>query len=267
MKYKDLFSAEKSLIACIHLLALPGSPRFEGSMKKIINAALRETEVFNQNGIDGLIIENFRDNPFYPDQLPPETIASMTAVTREIVRVFKGPVGVNALRNDAKSGLAIATAAQAHFIRVNVHIGAAVTDQGIIQGKAYETLRLRKILNDRLLIFADVAVKHASPLGNRNIVEETRDLALRGMADAIIVTGNHTGGQANPEEIKQVKSATELPVLIGSGVTKENIHSYFKLANGFIVGSNFKKDGNADHEVEEERVRSFMSVIKTIENG
>jgi uncharacterized protein len=265
MKFKDIFSTEKSLIACIHLLALPGSPRFDGSMKKIIDTAVREAEIFSQFGIDGLIVENFRDNPFYPDQLPPETIAAMTVVTNEVVRIFKGPVGVNALRNDAKSALAIATASQAHFIRVNVHIGAAVTDQGIIQGKAYETLRLRKILNDRLLIFADVAVKHASPLGSRTIIEETKDIALRGMADAIIVTGNQTGGNADPEEIKMVSDHTDLPVIIGSGITKENITEYYNLANGFIVGSYFKKDSKADNEVEADKVQAFTSVFRSLQ--
>ncbi len=114
----------------------------------------------------------------------------MTVVTNEITKVFKRPIGINVLRNDAKAAMAIATACDIQFIRVNVHIGAAVTDQGIIEGKAFETLRLRKSLNSDVLIFADVAVKHASPLGNRSITEETKDLSERGMADAIIVSGS-----------------------------------------------------------------------------
>lgn len=267
MNFKDLFPTRKPLIGCIHLAPLPGSPGYAGSMKKVIETAVWEAELFNKYEIDGLIVENFRDNPFYPDNLPPETIAAMTAVTQEIVKVFPRRVGVNALRNDARAALAIATASGAHFIRVNIHIGAAITDQGIIEGKAHETLRLRKLLNDQVLIFADVAVKHASPLGNRTIIDETKDLTLRGMADAIIVTGNQTGGQADTDEIKKVIENTSLPVLIGSGITDSNLPEYFNLADGYIVGSYFKKDGKANNQVEENRIQKFTTVFQSLNNS
>lgn len=267
MNFKDLFPTRKPLIGCIHLASLPGSPGYEGSMKKVIETALWEAELYNKYGVDGLIVENFRDNPFYPDKLPPETIAAMTSVTCEIVRTFTRPVGVNALRNDARAALAIATASGAYFIRVNIHIGAAITDQGIIEGKAHETLRLRKLLNDQVLIFADVAVKHASPLGNRTIVDETKDLTLRGMADAIIVTGNQTGGQADTNDLKKVLENTFLPVLIGSGITDDNLSEYFNLANGFIVGSYFKKEGKTSSQVEENRIQKFTAVFQALTNS
>ena len=267
MKFSELFSTHKPLIACIHLLALPGSPRYGGSMKKIIETAVREAEIFSKNGIDGLIVENFRDNPFYPDALPPATVAAMTAATQEVVKVFSGPVGVNALRNDASAALSIAVASEARFIRVNIHVGAAITDQGIIEGKAHETLRLRKILNDQILIFADVAVKHASILGNRTIIDETKDLSTRGMADAIIVTGKQTGVEANLEEINNVKENTTLPVLIGSGITDRNIREYFSLSDGFIVGSFFKKDGIADNGIEEHRIQKLITTYRSIKQS
>ncbi len=264
MTFNDLFKNKKPLIGCIHLLALPGAPGYQGSMKKVIETAVREAEIFYKYGIDGLIIENFRDHPFYPDALPPSTIAAMTAVTCEVVKVFSGPVGVNALRNDAKSALSISAASEAQFIRVNVHIGAAVTDQGIIEGKAHETLRLRKNLDERILILADVAVKHASYLGNRTISDETNDLSTRGMADAIIVTGAHTGGEANAGELALIKKCTNLPVLLGSGITLENIEKFYNLADGFIVGSYFKKNGTANNLVEENRVKKFLEIYRLL---
>lgn len=266
MNFNDLFPIRKPLIACIHLDSLPGSPGYEGSMKKVIESAIWEAAIFNKYGIDGLIVENFRDNPFYPDQLPPETIAAMTAVTQEIVKVFPRPVGVNALRNDARSALAISTASGACFIRVNIHIGAAITDQGIIQGKAHETLRLRKQLNEQVLIFADVAVKHAAPLGNRTIIDETKDLSTRGMADAIIVTGNQTGGQTDILDLQKVKENSALPVLIGSGVTDKNLKEYYNLADGFIVGSYFKEEGRASNRVEENRVQLLTGVFRSLKS-
>jgi uncharacterized protein len=264
MKFKNLFSFPKPLIACIHLMPLPGSPRYAGAMKPVIDAAMKEATIFTKHGVDGIIIENFRDNPFYPDKIPPETIASMTVVTTEIKRIFPGPVGINALRNDASAAISIAAATEVQFIRVNVHVGAAVTDQGIIQGRAFETLRLRKALDPRILIFADAGVKHASPLGTRTLSEEVQDLAMRGMADAIILTGTNTGSVANPNEINNAKQITHLPVLVGSGITKENLELFYPIADGMIIGSYFKSEGQAENEVNEERVRTLMALYTNL---
>lgn len=264
MDFFDLFKNKKPIIACIHLMPLPGSPGYEGNMSKIIKQALTETTVLKNNKVDGLIIENFRDYPFYPDQLPPESIAALAAVAQEVIKNFPGPVGVNALRNDAHSALAIAVATDAQFIRINVHTGAAITDQGLIQGKAHNTLRLRNNLKAKnILIFADVAVKHASPLGKRNIELETHDLTERGLADAIIVSGNLTGALTDVDELKLVKQSTHLPILIGSGTTPNNLNSLYTDADGFIVGSYFKKDGKASNFIEEKRVQEFMKFYKT----
>ncbi len=259
MKFSDLFIKQKPVIACIHLMPLPGSPLYEGSMEAVIKTALEETEVFKKYNIDGLIVENFRDMPFYPDDLPAETIAAMSSVTREIVKAFPGPVGVNALRNDATAAMAIAVATGARFIRVNVHTGAAITDQGIIQGKAYETLRLRATLKSDVQIFADVNVKHATQLGNRSIALETRDLTERGLANAIIVSGDLTGSEAKTEDVEEVRQNTHLPVILGSGATPENLHSFIPNIDSLIVGSYFKKDGKAANQVNEARVKKFMA--------
>jgi len=262
MNFNKLFPNNKPLIGCIHLLPLPGSPGYSGNMKNIFNQALIEAEIFKSHKVDGLIVENLRDIPFYPDHVPAETIASMTIVTHEIKKIFNGSIGLNVLRNDAKAALAIAAACEVQFIRVNVHLGAAVTDQGIIEGRAFDTLRLRSSLNSDVLIFADVAVKHASPIGNRSIEDETKDLSVRGLADALIVSGSYTGGEANTKEINIIKQNTDLPVIIGSGITADNLSNYFSLADGFIVGSYFKADGKANYQIEESRVRTFMEKFR-----
>ena len=264
MKFTDLFTENKPVIACIHLMPLPGSPLYEGSMEAVIKTALKETEIFIKYNIDGLIVENFRDMPFYPGVLPAETIAAMSSVTREIVKVFPGPVGVNALRNDAGAALAIAVATGARFIRVNVHTGAAITDQGIIQGKAHETLRLRTALKSGVLIFADVNVKHATPMGNRSIALETRDLTERGLADAIIVSGDLTGSEAKTEDIDEVRQNTHLPIILGSGATAGNLPVFLPKIDSLIVGSYFKKEGKAANQVEEKRVKRFMEVCFSV---
>jgi hypothetical protein len=188
----------------------------------------------------------------------------LAAIGRELIKKTNVPVGVNALRNDAESAIAIATASGADFIRVNVHMNAVVSEQGIIQGASHRTLRLRSTLKSEVLIFADVGVKHAAPLADRGLPIETRDLTERGMADAIIVSGEMTGEEAKPSDVDVVKQHTHLPVLIGSGVTPENIHRVYHRADGFIVGSYFKKDGKGNNFVEDRRVRTFMAQIEKL---
>lgn len=258
-KFCKLFPS-KPVIACIHLPALPGAPMYDGDMNFIYEKALEEAKFFENSGVNGLIIENFRDKPFYPDQVPPETIASFAAVGREIVKSISIPVGINVLRNDAHAAIAIATAIQAQFIRINVHMGAVVGDQGIIQGQSYHTLRLRSSLKSDVLIFADVGVKHAAPLVARGFDVETKDLCDRGLVDAIIVSGALTGVETKLEDLESVKKCSTVPVLIGSGMTPDNFKS-LQHADGYIVGSYFKQNGCANNNIEQERVKKFLKII------
>jgi membrane complex biogenesis BtpA family protein len=267
MAFNDLFGMKKPVIACVHLLPLPGAPRFTGDMHAVYDAALHEAEIFRRQGVNGLIVENFRDKPFYPGRVPAETVAALAAVTREVVKATGLPVGVNALRNDALSAVAVATAAEAHFVRVNVHMGAVVSEQGVIQGSSHETLRLRAALHSKVLIFADVGVKHAAPLADRGLAAETKDLAERGMADAVIVSGEITGAETKPEDVDVVAAHTRLPILIGSGTTPVNLLKVFAKAAGFIVGSYFKKDGKGENPVEEKRVKAFMNKVNSLAGG
>ena len=261
MTFHDLFPNEKPIIACIHLLPLPGAPLFDGNINALYEHALQETEIFKRNGVQGLIIENFRDKPFFPGKVPPETIAALSGISREIIKSFDKPVGINVLRNDGEAALAIATAIGASFIRINVHMGAIVSDQGIIQGESHKTLRLRAALKSKVLIFADVGVKHAAPLASRGLAMEAIDAQHRGLADALIVSGELTGAATKLEDINVVRENSSLPILIGSGATSENIHEYYNKVDGLIVGSYFKKAGKGNNFVEETRVAQFMKTI------
>ncbi len=262
MTFNELFASPKPLIAVIHLLPLPGAPRYDGHVRAVYDAALREAEIFTRNGVDGLLVENFRDMPFYPDRLPPESVAALAAVTREVVKSTSLPVGVNALRNDAEAALAVATACEAHFMRVNVHLDVAVSDQGLLQGAAHQTMRLRAALRSNVLVFADVAVKHAAPLRDRGLAVHTRDLTERGLADGIIVSGAYTGAPTPLQELDLVRQNTRLPVLIGSGVTPENLPQIAPKVDGLIVGSYFKQGGNAEEVVDETRVKRLVQALR-----
>lgn len=262
MHFQDLFGTKKQLFGCLHLLALPGAPFYQGKMSDVYDRALQELEIYKRHGIDAVIIENFRDKPFYPGKVPSETVAALTAVGREIVKKAKMPVGINVLRNDGETAIAIATAIEAQFVRINVHMHAVVSEEGIIQGVSHHTLRLRSNLNSDVMIFADVGVKHAAPLAGRGLVSEAKDLAERGFVDALIVSGDRTGEAARVEDVDLVKRNTRLPVLVGSGITRQNLPLFFDRADGFIVGSFFKEGGQGNHFVDEQRVHAFCEAFK-----
>lgn len=258
-----IFPTPCPVIACIHLQPLPGAPRFE-SMHAVYQTALAEAEIYARQGVDGLIVENFHDAPFYPNAVPAETVAAMAAVVRELVRAHTFPIGVNVLRNDAHAALAIATACEAAFIRVNVHLGAVVADQGILQGQAHETLRLRRQLGSQALIFADAGVKHASPLAGRGLAAEAHELAERGKVDALVVSGAFTGAETSLADLRTVAEVAKLPILVGSGTTEANLPELFAHSQGLIVGSTFKRDGFVENPLDEARVASFMQRVQQL---
>lgn len=264
LTFQDVFPQSKPLIACIHLMALPGAPLYGGDLKAIYRRAVEEAEIFQRAGVDGLIIENFMDVPFFPDRVPSETIAVMAGVAREVRRAVSIPIGINVLRNDADAALSVAIAAEAQFIRVNVHNGAMLTDQGIVQGQAYLTARKRAALGADVLVFADVAVKHAAQIAELGLDIQARDLAKRSLADALIVSGSGTGAATEMKDLDLVAKSVDLPVLIGSGTTPANLRALRSLAGGFIVGSYFKREGIAQNEVQESRVQDFVQVFKAI---
>ena len=258
MSFQDLFGDRKPLIGVLHLLPLPGAPLYEGAIQKVYDQALAELEVFKRHQLDSVIVENFRDMPYFPGRVPAETVAAMAAVSREVVRAADMPVGINVLRSDGEAAVAVAAASGAHYVRVNVHMGAVVADQGIVQGSSQFSVRLRSALKSRALIFADVGVKHAAPIAGRSLDIETHDLAERGLADAIIVTGDRTGVETSGTDVDIVRRSTALPLLVGSGATPENIEQMLPKVNGLIVGSYFKKDGASHNLVDESRVQRFV---------
>ncbi len=230
-------------IGMVHLQALPGSPGWQGDLAEVTAGALTDASALFEAGVRAIMVENYHDIPFYPGQVPPETIAAMTSVINALRGEFPPlAVGVNVLRNDAAAALGIAVATGALFIRINVHVGAMVTDQGSIEGRAWHTLRLRRQLGaSQVGILADVRVKHALPLAARPLAEEAQDLRLRGLADGIIVTGAATGQGADASDVQTVRRALpDCPLLVGSGMTTETIPEFFPVADGCIVGSSLK---------------------------
>jgi membrane complex biogenesis BtpA family protein len=260
-----MFGVDKPAIGMLHLPALPGAPLNKLDLNTIVRCVLDDAKELTNGGVDGFLLENFGDIPFYPHQVPPHTVAFMTALGVEVKRHFRLPLGINVLRSDPESALAIAAAVSAEFIRVNVHTGARLTDQGVIQGTAHNTLRYRKLLGSDIKIFADVDVKHSAPLAGRDFKSEVEEMVSRGCADAVIVTGSATGHEASIDDLKSAKAAAgSVDVVAGSGVDASNVAAVLKIADALIVGTSFKRDGITTNPVDRDRVHTFMDVVRKI---
>jgi hypothetical protein len=255
---------QKIVIGMLHLPALPGAPLSKLKLPEIRDFILRDTETLVKGGVDGLMMENFGDVPFYPGRVPAAVVEQMTTLAHAVREQTELPLGINVLRNDGLSALAVAHATGANLIRVNVLSGARVTDQGIIQGIAHDLLRKRAALKaEAVKIFADVDVKHSAPLAERPLEDEVDDLIERALADAIVVSGAGTGKATDPDKVRRVKRcAGETPVFVGSGITAKTIGEFLDAADGFIVGTALKEHGAAANAVERQRVKALMAALR-----
>ena len=261
---KTLFAKHhKILIGVVHLQPLPGAPRWRGDMESVIEFAVNDARAYERGGAHAVFIENFGDVPFTKGSIAPETLAAMAAAGRAIRQAVDLPIGFNVLRNDARAALALCAVCDGAFIRVNVHTGAMLTDQGLIEGNAYETLRYRHRVCPGAQILADVHVKHAVPLGNWSIEDAARDTVERGLADALIVSGAGTGLQADLADVERVRrTAPTTRILLGSGTTLANVRAFLPAADGFIVGSSLKLGGKLSNPIDPKRVAALARAIR-----
>lgn len=255
--------ATPRLIGVVHLGPLPGAPRWAGDWPRVLAAAVADARACERGGVDALCIENFGDIPFTRGAVGPETVAAMAVVGRAVRDAVRLPIGFNVLRNDARAALALCAACGGSFIRVNVLTGAMVTDQGLIEGDAYGIARYRQAVCPTALIFADVQVKHAVPLGDLPIEISARDTVERGLADALIVSGTGTGVATELADVERVRAACpQTPLLLGSGVTAANVHTYLGLADAFIVGTSIKRGGCVANPVDAARVAKLKQALR-----
>lgn len=253
----------RGIVGVVHLPAMPGDPGAPRSFAEGRDFALRDAEAWRAGGADALIVENFGSAPFPKGdaghRLPAHQVAQLALVVRAIRDATGLPVGVNCLRNDALSALGVAAAAGASFVRVNVHTGAYVTDQGILEGEADVSLRYRASLGAEVAIVADVLVKHAQPLAPLTPTQATRETLERGRADAVIVSGAGTGEPIDPATLRAVRAAAGTrPVLLGSGLTPALVDTLVPLADAAIVGTYAKRGGRVHEPVDAARVRALV---------
>ncbi len=260
---QHIFKTSNPIIGVVHLLPLPSSPRWGGNLEAVIARAEQEAAALAAAGIDGIIIENYHDAPFAKDCVDPAVVSAMTVAVRRVADLVALPIGINVLRNDAKSALAIAACTGAQFIRVNVLVGVMVTDQGTIEGRAHEIMRYRRELGQEVSILADVMVKHAVPLGSPSLADAVCDTLERGLADGVIVSGTATGSPPDITDLERARAvAGTKPVLIGSGADWHNIAKLMTHADGAIVASSLKRDGRVCEPVDPVRAARFVEAAQ-----
>lgn len=264
---KRIFGRARGVvIGVIHCPAFPGSPRYQGaSSQALYDGALADALAYRNGGVDGLIIENHGDVPFSkPEDIGHETSAFMAVTADRIARETGLPIGINVLANAAIPALAIAAASQAAFVRVNQWANAYIANEGFIEGAAASALRYRARLRaDGISVFADAHVKHGAHaiVADRALEELVRDVEFFD-ADAIIATGQRTGDAASADYLRQIRAATKLPLLVGSGCTEGNVAEILSIVDAVIVASSLKLGGVWWNPVDEAKVRAFMQAAR-----
>ncbi len=253
----------------VHLLPLPGAPTRGPGLDAVIARACADARRMAEGGLDGVVVENLGDTPFCAGAVPPWTVAAMTAIATAVrAEIGDLPLAINVLRNDPQAAMAVATAVGGSAIRVNVLTGAAVTDQGVIQGAARELAMTRRLLDadpggaQPVAVLADVHVKHAVPLGPSQLEDAARDTWARAGADALILSGSGTGRPTDPSDLDRVRAACpDAPLWVGSGTTPATVGTLRGRADGVIVGTWLHEGGDLTAPVDARRVATLRRAL------
>lgn len=260
---EDLFKNRKPVVGVIHVGALPGTPASKLCVEELTELALREAAVYRDGGVDGVTVENMHDVPYMRGSVGPEIVAALAVIARAVKTETNMPVGVQILAAANVEAMSVAHAASLDFIRAEGFAFAHVADEGFIQSSAAELLRFRRRIGaERVRVWADVKKKHSSHAITADVSLGETCAAVEFMrADAVIVTGGVTGEPPRIEDVREAKAHCRLPVILGSGISDENVAEFYDAADGFIVGSYFKEGGLWSNTVERARVRSLMDAV------
>ncbi len=256
----------KSIIGMVHVQALSGTPNSKYSIEEICQIAVREAMQYESAGLDAIMIENMHDVPYLKGAVGPEITASMTVVAKAVRDAVKLPLGIQILAGANKEALAVAKAANFQFIRAEGFVFGHVADEGYIDACAGELMRYRKAIGaEDVLVFTDIKKKHSSHFLTSDVdIAETAHAAEFFLSDGVIITGSSTGKAVCLHELKSLRDVVHIPVLMGSGITEENISNYWDYASAFIVGSHFKEKGFWKNEISEDRLNCFMEKVKEL---
>ncbi len=258
----------KPIIGVVHVQALPGTPKNQYPISKVIEKAIHDSMVYIKEGVDSILFENMHDRPYLKREVGAEIVASMASVCSKVRELTDIPMGIQVLAGANNAALAVAHACNLQYIRAEGFVFSHVADEGIIESDAAELLRYRKQIGaDTVKIFTDVKKKHSShAITGDTSISETAVAAEFFLSDGIIVTGASTGQEASIQEVKEVKEKISLPVMIGSGINTNNINKFWAYADGFIVGSSLKTEGKWYNDVSKDRVKHFLKQVTKLRN-
>jgi membrane complex biogenesis BtpA family protein len=261
----ELFQA-KPVIGVIHVAALPGTPRGGAAVSEIVESAVAEARIYRDGGVDGIILENMHDTPYERGGVGPEITAAMTAVACAVRAETDFPLGIQILAGANMEAMAAAHAAGLDFIRAESFAFAHVADEGIIESSAAKLLRYRKLIGaDRIQVWADIKKKHAAHAITADVsLGETAEAVQFMRGNAVIVSGSATGKPPSGDDVREAKAHCTIPVLLGSGINEQNVDQFFSDADGFIVGSSLKQDGQWERTVDAERIAQFVTRVREL---
>ena len=265
MKLKATFGSDKPIIGMVHLPPLPGSPLYDpkGGMRKIVDSCAKDIEALQGGGVDAMMFGNEGDRP-YLLKASPVTLAAMAQAIGEVKRLIKIPFGVNYLW-DPVATVALAIASGAGFAR-EIFTGIYDSDMGLWAPDAAGAVRLRTDghRQDLVLMF-NINAEFASPVGSRPIAQRAKSAVFSSLADIILVSGPMTGQPAETADLKLVKDALpDTPVFANTGVNLDNVADVLKIADGAVIGTHFKIDGNTWNGVDKARVKRFMDKVRKL---
>ncbi len=263
-KFNTILKTTKPVIGMIHVNALPGSPGHTLETSQIIDQALKEAEVYKKTSIDAVMIENMHDRPYLKGAVGHEVSSIMSLIAYQIKQQTNLIVGIQILAGANTEALAAAKTANADFIRAEGFVYGHMADEGLMEAQAGPLLRYRKqIAADHIAVFTDIKKKHSSHAITQDIsLLETAKAAQFFLSDGVIVTGSYTGKAPSIDELKTLKDALGIPVILGSGITKDNVTDYLPLCDAIIVGSYFKEEGYWENALNYDRVNRFLDVVK-----
>jgi uncharacterized protein len=265
-KFTEEFFKTKRIIGMIHVHALPGTPRNNESIEEIIEIAMNEANIYQDCGIDAIMLENMHDIPYLNREVGPEIIASMTAVAREVKQCVGLPCGIQILAGANQAALAAAQAAGCEFIRAEGFVFSHIADEGLMNADAAELMRFRKKIGaEHIAVLSDIKKKHSSHAITTDLsISDFTKAAEFFLSDGIVITGKSTSEMTDLKDLQEANKATILPILIGSGITADNIIVYWDHADGFIVGSHFKEEGKWQNPVSKDRVIQFVERFNSL---
>ncbi len=262
-RFRRVFGTAKPVIAMVHLGALPGAPLYDAAagLEGLVAGARADLRALQAAGFDAVMFGNENDRPYEldVDRASTATMAYVIGRLRDEIRV---PFGVNVLW-DPMSTVALAAATGAAFVR-EIFTGTYASDMGPWTPDAGKAMRYRDRLGSRdCLMLDNVSAEFAFSLDQRPLPDRARSAVFSSIPDAVLVSGQITGEAATMADLEAVKAVLpDVPVLANTGVKHATVAEVLRIADGCIVGSALKVDGNTWRAVDPERAREFMALAR-----